>query len=74
MNKNILPISTEDNSFRQLKQQLMTLLMFKSTTNDASSIFTMVYSFVMISVIERFFSFLPFLLHKNRRRRSYNII
>jgi len=62
MNKNILPISTEDNSFRQLKQQLTTLLMFKSTTNDASSIFTMVYSFVMISVIERFFSFLPIII------------
>ena len=54
------------NGLNALKQQLMTLLMFKSTSagpNDSSSsIMMMMYSFIMITLIERFMAALPHIM------------
>jgi hypothetical protein len=54
--------SVNTNSLNGIKQQLMTLLMFQSTTNkesSSSSIWMMMYSFVVITIIERLSSAIP---------------
>ena len=64
---NIHPSQGNSHEFQNMKQQLMTMLMFKSTTStnngdSSSSIMMMIYSFIMITIIEKCFAYLPIIL------------